>query len=171
MENLRNDALEDNNGEIVCSLPQPCKNLENASDNNHPECVKKFLELGHNINEGYSLINCMNHENGGCLDLLLIEGVNLEIVKNGITVLGYASGNGNIEIVKKLINRGAKIDSRCPFTPIFVAIANGRGNVLKILLNEKPKYCLNSALRFAKYTLEEKKDKDEETCYDILVRQ
>lgn len=172
-----------------CAMDVKCKKLIDASIKNCVVCAVEFIKNKCNVNEAegrcysrYPLIEAVFHSDGVILDLLLkCENINLEVILHGITPLGYACGEASLDNIRKLLERGAKINGSSIYecSPVNVAVASGRGNSLKFLLGfdtcsqptkSIPLYieyeCL---LRSAKHILDEKEDKDAITCYEVLL--
>jgi len=149
--------------------------LTDAVSEDHPDCLRKLINEGQDVNEcykrHYALIDSLNNNDNKCLDVLLrCENLNLEVKMHGITALCFAAGSGNDEAVIKLLNKGAKLNNDSWITVVDSAISSGRGNALRILLFEDPKFDYNYSLKCAKDILDKGEDKDLMTCYDILIK-
>jgi len=60
----------------------------------------------------------------------------MQLAKTGWTPLMYAVKHGNIQIIKKLINSGSKLNYKSKNTPILIALKNHRKeDVIKLLIN------------------------------------
>ena len=151
-----------------------------AAYDNCVVCVKKYIALKVDVNKkvdrACALINSLNHKDGKILDLLLeCEDIDLNASMWGIPAICYAAGNSSLDNLKKLVNKGSRIlGEECGMScPMFSAYANGRGNNLKFLLSTEAgkKYIVYDYIVAANFrNLEEKKDKDEESCYDIFLK-
>jgi len=69
---------------------------------------------------------------------LMVEKYEVEINKTGWTPLHYAATNGNIEIVKYLLDHSAYVDAGSPnaTTPLMMAARGGHIDTVKLLLDE-----------------------------------
>lgn len=69
------------------------------------------------------------------------KGGNVDEVRDGNTILAYAAGGGNIELVEFLISKGAEINSPANIdgTPLHYAAREGHAEVVSLLLSKAAK--------------------------------
>ncbi|XP_076655935.1 uncharacterized protein LOC143360718 isoform X2 [Halictus rubicundus] len=113
-------------------------NLERAS-----ELVHSFgLSYSPSWSKGYILLcEALKNRRTEIVKLLLINGskVNNKSKKHSDTPLHLAIVNGDIEIVKMLLDRGADIDAKnkCGCTPLYNAVRNKKMKVIELLLKHR----------------------------------
>ena len=119
--------------------------LHFAATEGHLEFVRKLLELNAEVNsrddEGSTPLYCAL-ENGkpDVVQLLLNNGADVRVRvrnRNRNTLLHIAAAGGHLEVVRKLLNLNAEVNSRNDHgsTPLFLASENGHTGVLQLLLD------------------------------------
>ena len=109
------------------------------------EIIEFFLQLGSNINQngesGTPLYWATRFGNAEAVEYLILKGanVNLESFGNDKIPLIASTCNGNLKIVRLLLEGGAEIDcnSESFGTPLSCAVENGHLNVVEYLIKEK----------------------------------
>ncbi|EAY27141.1 ankyrin repeat domain-containing protein [Microscilla marina] len=119
--------------------------LMKAAKNGHLDAVKFLIEKGANISKGNSgkenPITLAAKKNHSEIVLYLIEKgekVNYRETNYGMTALHHAALNGNLELVKKLMAKGAdmKIQNKEEETPFAVAVFYKNLGVAKYFLSK-----------------------------------
>lgn len=105
------------------------------------ELINSFgLSYSQAWSEGYVLLrDAIENKHTAVTKLLLTNGskVNSKNKKPSNTPLHFAAINGDIEIVKMLLDRGANIDAKNQYgrTPLHNAIENKKMEITELLLN------------------------------------
>lgn len=117
-----------------------------AAQNGHLQIMNTLFEKGANVDQvrtdnGCSALHCAVQKPNllHVVTVLLEHRVNANLAQeiDGDTPLCIAAGNGHLEIVKALLNKGVKanLSKNNGVTPIFMAAQEGYLEVLQILLN------------------------------------
>ncbi len=106
-----------------------------AATENQPEVARLLIERGADVN-GHSRhfeFGSLKEASGGAL---------MERAEGGMTALQYAAREGNVETGKVLIDAGADVNAPEPqhsFTPMLIAIYNGKYDFASLLLDRGAK--------------------------------
>jgi len=136
------EILEDYAPKLNLKNNQEYTPLELSIFNGQSEFAKRLIESGADVNtshEGYSLIHACSACNlPELLDQLLSKGLGVDDFDengSGRTPLMWAVQEGNIDIVKILISKGANINARNESeTPLHLASSEGHLNIVKLLI-------------------------------------
>src|SRR5688572_14526788 len=126
--------------------------LEEAVDRNDTTSLKAMIAKGIDLNidilyDDHTLLFYATNEKKVDIVKILLEA-NVDVNKAcpktpdrraGLTPLHSAAFNGNLEIVKLLVEKGANIEAELDFwnlTPIFMAIQNNKLNVIIYLIEK-----------------------------------
>ncbi|KAK2186787.1 hypothetical protein NP493_189g05011 [Ridgeia piscesae] len=118
--------------------------LSLAIEGRHTACVDLFLRSGANPNRRHFLgneINLVPLDNLPCLELLLRHGADPDAFSRaGLTTLMKACKQGNIDVVKLLLDYGAAVNIQCPSkferrTALHVAIESESADIIALLLD------------------------------------
>jgi len=113
-----------------------CNYIYPIMSSKNVEIVKIFIEAGANH---YSIQQfAIRGASWECFEFLLDQGlININETEYGFSKLQIASASGNIELVKKLLNRGARDYDHWPSQ---VAAKNGHHEIVKLIQESEAKY-------------------------------
>ncbi|WP_345991125.1 ankyrin repeat domain-containing protein [Sulfurimonas sp. HSL-1716] len=129
--------------------------------------IKKYIKEGADVNESNdteeSVLACaLKYRcDDEIVDILVQNGADLrDFNEDGVSILEYAIMYNKIDLIKKIIESGVNVNHTnrpSRFTPLMGAVSYGRGEIVKLLLeNNADKYAKDvkglSALDFAKKT-------------------
>ncbi len=119
------------------------------------QCLKQTKHLNESVVSNkinYLLWVAIHHKSPNCVRLLINQGASLNHSKNqdGETPLTEAIKGGNLEIVKILVERGAKLDSKnnAGQTPLAVANSQGHREIANYLQETQHKNSLRNSAFF-----------------------
>jgi len=142
--------LLDNNASINKPIPNGATPLTIAASKGHVDIVQLLLEKGAEIN-GNGIPPLFMAAQNGCTEvvalLLAVKGVevNKPTTNKAVSPLSIAAEGGHVDVVKRLIEAGADVNQADQegLTPLSIAAAKGRWNILELLLAKMDNRAVN----------------------------